>query len=199
MGGSPAGGGRGGLCVPLGNGAGYPALVAEAAARAEAASAEARVGRRLRVRVVRRLEDQRRGGHRGGDRRSNQTGLRGGGGGGSSGDGVIVAAAIAAAAVAAAADDLRVRGRAVVGRGVHAVRPAVALARSGRRQHRAAAVAAQRKAAAVRGIQKQQLAGRAAPGQGRVVRAPAERWLVTRRNWILNSCMWCKTSYITSY
>jgi hypothetical protein len=60
-------------------------------------------------------------------------------------------------------------GRAVVGSGVHAVRPAVALARSGRRQHRAAAVAAQRKAAAVRGIQKQQLADRAAPGQGRVV------------------------------
>ena len=174
--------------------------MAEAAARAEAASAEARVGRRLRVRVVRRLEDQRRGGHRGSDRRSNQAGLRGGGGGGGgSGDGVIVAAAIAAAAVAAAADDQRVRGRAVVGRGVQAVRPAVALARSGRRQHRAAAVAAQRKAAAVRGIQKQQLAGRAAPGQGRVVRAPAERWLVTRRNWILNSCMWCKTSYITSY
>ena len=55
---------------------------------AEAVSAE---DRRLRVRIVRGLEDQRRGGHRGIFRRSSQSELR---------DYVFVACAIAAVAVA---------------------------------------------------------------------------------------------------
>ena len=73
--------------------------------------------------------------------------------------------------------DQHVGGDALVGHGVaHAVRSAVALSRSRGRQHAAlaapAAVAAQGEAAAVRAVQQLQLAGRSAPGDGRVRRAP---------------------------
>ena len=88
------------------NGAGYPALVAAAV------SAE---DRRLRVRVVvRGLEDQHRGGHRGSYRRNSQGLLR---------LCLLLLSAIAAVAVAVAVDDQHIQGRAVVGHGVHAGSP----------------------------------------------------------------------------